>query len=406
MALSLLPLALEAGLPLIHVRTDDVLNVEDVLNFIVKATFKPLQIPMEINKVAELKVPEGQYFYTSNECKSLKKLYLWCVDNEKTIVFVNTEKSKLHFDGGQLVPPKELVLKMLSEVSNNANELLPSFGGMTLKDVCEVAKLTMTRDSSLTVRGVNETRRGYNLKGITPVDTNISYYAKPSYLANWLDSNTKFFMNPIHPSLTPRGLLFDGPPGTGKTLAAKYIASSFGIPLYHLDIGALKGKYVGESEGNLLAALAQVDEVEPCVVILDEIEKVFQTFGDSGVSSSLLSQLLWWLQEHKTKVFTVMTTNDVSKIPVELYREGRVDATMEFLGIETYAEGLEFANGAFNVMCTEVEHPELINDKKSVAHLSKRIKSLYGDNMPVPQSRLTQETYNVIKELFNYEEES
>ena len=84
----------------------------------------------------------------------------------------------------------------------------------TLKDVGEVAKMTMTRDEALSARGVNETRRGYrNLKGIQQVDTNISYYVEPSYLSDWLATNTQFFIHPVHPSLVPKGLLFDGPPG-------------------------------------------------------------------------------------------------------------------------------------------------------------------------------------------------
>ncbi|MDO8789245.1 MAG: HNH endonuclease [Sulfuritalea sp.] len=91
---------------------------------------------------------------------------------------------------------------------------LPAFGGLTLKDVGEVAKMTMTRDEAVSQRGVNETRRGYkNLKGIQQVDTNMQYYVCPSYLQEWLDTNKGFFLKPLHPSLVPRGILGDGPPG-------------------------------------------------------------------------------------------------------------------------------------------------------------------------------------------------
>lgn len=194
-----------------------------------------------------------------------------------------------------------IALRVALEAQDN---VLPSFGGLTLKDVGEVAKMTMTRDEAVSQRGVNETRRGYkNLKGIQQVDTNMQYYVCPSYLQEWLDTNKGFFLQPLHPSLVPRGILGDGPPGTGKTMAAKYIASTFGIPLYRLDIGAMKGKYVGDSEGNLMAALASIDQVAPCVCIFDEVEKIFQSQGDSGVTTSMLSQLLWWLQgEHAAQI--------------------------------------------------------------------------------------------------------
>lgn len=401
--MNMLALALKAGLPLIYVKTDDVINVEEVLSHISGEQVIPCTIPEVISKVSDLKMPEGRVLYTSSECKTLAKLYRAAVEFEKTIVFVNTDKSVLQFDGGTLVPPKELVLKYLIDMgaAEEPEELLPAFGGLTLKDVGEIAKLTMTRDESLTVRGINETRRGYSkLQGITQVATDQSYYVCPSELDKWLKTNTKFFKEPKHPSLTPRGLLFDGPPGTGKTEAAKAIAATFGVPLYRLDLGAMMGKYVGESEGNLNAALAQVDEVEPCVIIFDEVEKVFKGTSDSGVTSRLLSQILWWLQEHKTKVFTVMTTNDLSAIPPELYREGRIDKTMKFLGIESFAQGYEFAKGAFNAMLEEMDATASAGD---YATLNKRVKTLYADNVPVPQTKLTQLTYALVREALSEE---
>lgn len=399
--MSMLPLALKAGLPLIHVKTDDILHVEEILSFIAGETVRPIQVPKEIEgKISDLKIPSGRVFSTSSQCDSLKKLYHFCSNNEKTIVFINTEKSVLQFDGGALVPPVELVREVLAELSEDPDSLLPAFGGLTLKDVKEVARLTMTRDESLTSKGVNETRRGYrNLRGITPVDTTSAYYQCPSYLNEWLAQNTKFFLEPVHEALVPRGLLFGGEPGTGKTMASKHIANQFGVPLYRLDIGAMKGKYVGDSEQNLLAALSQVDQVEPCVVIFDEVEKLFQSQADSGVTSSLLSQLLWWLQEHKTQVFTVMTTNDIKKIPPELYREGRVDETMNFMGVEGFKDGTEFARGAFDAMAAQVGG----NVDFTLAHkeLAKRVKVLYSESAAVPQSRLTQETYSLLREILS-----
>ncbi|MEQ1598722.1 MAG: ATP-binding protein [Methylotenera sp.] len=158
-----------------------------------------------------------------------------------------------------------------SDFADNPETFLPAFAGLTLKDVGEMAQLTMTRDEAISSRGVNETRRGYsNLKGIQQVDTgNIGYYMCPSYLEEWMKLNTKFYKQGNHKALVPRGLLFTGPPGTGKTLAAKYIASEFGVPLYRLDLGSMMGKFVGDSENALNAALSQIAQVSPACVILD-----------------------------------------------------------------------------------------------------------------------------------------
>lgn len=67
----------------------------------------------------------------------------------------------------------------------------------------------------------------------------------------------------------PKGILLLGHPGTGKSLTAKAVASAWGLPLLRLDLGALKSKYVGESEGNIRKALAVAEAVSPCVVWLE-----------------------------------------------------------------------------------------------------------------------------------------
>lgn len=397
----MLKLALQARLPFIHVTTDDILNVGAILSHIAELPeIKMAILPKEIKDVSSLDKMTAQIYYTCSETDNLTKLYRYLESKNMTMVFVNTEKSVLHFDCGVLVPPKEMVIDKLLEFvdEDTANEILPSFGGMTLKDTVELSKLTMTRDSQMTVRGVNSTRRSYisKLKGIQQIDTSTDYYLCPTYLQSWLELNEKFFLNDYHASLTPRGLLFDGPPGTGKTMAAKYIADTFGIPLYHLDLGAMMGKYVGDSEGNLLAALQQIDQVEPCVVLFDEVEKVFQASSDSGVTSRLLSQMLWWLQEHKTKVFSVMTTNDVSKIPPELYREGRIDKTMTFLGLESENEGRQFAKSVMDALAKAMG-AEL--EKEHYALLDSRVKVMFTDVAAVAQGKVTQAVRDLLREL-------
>ena len=395
----MLKLAMKAHLPLVHIQTDDVINIEAVLTHLAGVQVKGIELPEYIANVAEFKLPgDFSIYYTLSECKTLAKLYSWCAKNEKTIVFVNTEKTVLHFDGAKPAAPRELILELLSKVSDTPEDLLKAVGGLTLKDVGEVAQLTLTREDEVTIRGLSDTRRQYrNLQGITPVETGSDFYQCPTYLESWLKDNSKFFLNPVHPSLVPRGLLFDGNPGTGKTAGAKHIAETMGIPLYHLDMGAIKGKYVGESEHNLLSALQQADEVEPCVLLLDEIEKIFVAQGDSGVTTSLLSQLLWWLQEHKTRVFTIMTTNDKGNIPKELYREGRIDTVMRFEGIETNQEAVEFMNQVFESVVATIEGHTVITPQVTKA-IQDRVDLLFADLPSVPQVKLVQAVHNIIKQ--------
>ncbi len=139
----------------------------------------------------------------------------------------------------------------------------------------------------------------------------------------------------------PKGCLLVGVPGCGKSLTAKAIATAWGMPLLRLDLGGLKSKWVGESEGNIRKALRVAEAVSPCVVWLDEIEKALggatQGSADGGVSSDALGTILSWMQERQGSVFVVATANDVSALPPELLRKGRFDELF-FVDLPTAAE--------------------------------------------------------------------
>ena len=139
----------------------------------------------------------------------------------------------------------------------------------------------------------------------------------------------------------PKGTMVVGIPGTGKSLISKAIATAWGVPLLKLDLGALKSKFVGESEGNLRKALKVIEAIGRCVVWVDEIEKALQgaTSGsaDGGVSSDALGTLLQWMQERQGGAFVIATANDVSALPPELLRKGRFDE-MWFVDLPNPAE--------------------------------------------------------------------
>src|SRR5574341_781420 len=127
----------------------------------------------------------------------------------------------------------------------------------------------------------------------------------------------------------PKGCLLVGVPGCGKSLSAKAVAGAWGLPLLRLDLGALRSKYVGDSEANVRKALKVAEAVSPCVLWLDEIEKSLAggtgPQGDGGVAADALGAVLSWMQERSGSVFVVATANDVSNLPPELLRKGRFD---------------------------------------------------------------------------------
>jgi SpoVK/Ycf46/Vps4 family AAA+-type ATPase len=124
----------------------------------------------------------------------------------------------------------------------------------------------------------------------------------------------------------PKGVLLLGVQGGGKSLAAKAVAGFWSIPLLRLDFGSLYNKYFGETERNLRNSLQQAELMAPCVLWMDEIEKGLATGGgDNATSHRVLGTLLTWMAENDNAVFIVATSNDITGLPPELLRKGRLD---------------------------------------------------------------------------------
>ncbi|MEZ4935963.1 MAG: AAA family ATPase [Crocinitomicaceae bacterium] len=128
----------------------------------------------------------------------------------------------------------------------------------------------------------------------------------------------------------PRGILLLGIPGTGKSLTAKAIGNEWHFPLLRLDMGKIFGGIVGESEKNIREALNIAEAIAPSILWIDEIEKGMSGISssggsDGGTTARVLGTFLTWMQEKSKPVFVVATANDISQLPPELLRKGRVD---------------------------------------------------------------------------------
>jgi SpoVK/Ycf46/Vps4 family AAA+-type ATPase len=121
-------------------------------------------------------------------------------------------------------------------------------------------------------------------------------------------------------------VLLLGVQGCGKSLAARAAAGIFAVPLLRLDFGALYSKWHGESEKNLRTSLQSAEALAPCILWIDEIEKALaEGGGDSGTSRRVLGTFLTWLAEQRARIFVVATANDITALPPELIRKGRLD---------------------------------------------------------------------------------
>ena len=171
-----------------------------------------------------------------------------------------------------------------------------------------------------------------NISGLEKIDVDDTIsFGGLGNLKNWLDEKEKLF-SPVKKEemkkralRPPRGILMMGVPGSGKSLSAKAIASRWKLPLYLLDFATVQGRYVGQSEQQLKEALDTAEHVSPCILWIDEIEKGLSGNSDSGVTTRMIGQFLFWLQECKKEVFVVATANEVNNLPAELLRKGRFD---------------------------------------------------------------------------------
>ena len=115
----------------------------------------------------------------------------------------------------------------------------------------------------------------------------------------------------------------------GKTMVARAVAREWGLPLLKMEPARLYDKYIGETEKNLDKALRMAEQMAPCVLMIDELEKglSYNPGGDAdaGLSKRIFGRLLAWLQDRKAPVFVVATSNDIGQLPPELTRKGRFD---------------------------------------------------------------------------------
>ncbi len=340
----MLETALRARLPLITVTTNDPLSVRHILMYLTgktnigkgkkKVLFEDVTDDQVVFAVGDAKIPDD---------KSVEQVEGHYRAHGATLILVNPTKAvpPNFYDAGEMPVPERLVFKAAAKVvgDGNAMGLLPALGGLTLKEVAWLIQLASSETGEITRESLTRVRRTSfpTTSGLQQADTDLGPYMPDERLEAWAEFEMPFFMNGEDSRLRPRGLLFDGTPGCGKTLGAKWLAHQYGLPLYRLNTGGLLNKYVGETAKAMTQLLRQVDADQPCVLLLDEVEKLFGKNNTDGAgaasTNNVLGELLWWLQEHTSRVLTIMTTNGADRLPPELIRQGRIDQTMTFEGL-------------------------------------------------------------------------
>ena len=240
----------------------------------------------------------------------------------------------------------------VNDVKEAANILL-GISKIEVKNVIAslIAKGSLTKSDLIDLKFAKDSLFS-NINGLEKITVSEDIaYGGLEGLKGWLDEKEKLLTPEKREEMKkrgikpPRGILLMGVPGCGKSLSAKAIAARWKRPLYRLDFATIQGRYVGQSEQQLKEAFETAEHVSPCILWIDEIEKGLSGGGSdsSGVTTRLIGQFLFWLQECPKDVFVVATANNVKELPAELLRKGRFDE-MFFVDLPNKEERKEILN--------------------------------------------------------------
>lgn len=249
--------------------------------------------------------------------------------------------------------------KILINLEEEGRErILKAALGLTLKEAENVFAKTLVMDGKLDASDISvvfsEKQQIIRKSGI------LEYYESREDFSNvgglealkeWLSKRALAFSERARefglPS--PKGVLFLGVQGCGKSLCAKAVSSMWELPLLRLDVGKLFESALGSSEENIRRAIQIAESVSPVVLWVDEIDKAFggvsgsSTMTDGGTTSRIFGSFLTWLSEKSSPVFVIATANDITKLPPELLRKGRLDEIF-FVDLPRETERAEIFN--------------------------------------------------------------
>ncbi len=264
-------------------------------------------------------------------------------------------------DAGELDRLLERICREVGETSTiqidldreGRDRLVQAALGLTLKEAENVFAKTIVQDGRLSADDVSlvftEKQlivRKSGLLEFIDTPTDMGEIGGLDRLKEWLTKRTSAFSEQARRFglPPPKGVLLVGVQGCGKSLSAKAVSRLWGLPLVRFDVGRLFSSLVGASEENMRRALGVAESIAPVVLWVDEIDKSLSgaqgsANTDGGTTARVMSTFLTWLSEKERPVFVVATANDITLLPPELLRKGRLDEIF-FVDLPTAAERL------------------------------------------------------------------
>jgi hypothetical protein len=292
--------------------------------------------------------------------RKLKEIALHLKNSFKTIILISpvmeipTELEKEITVLNYPLPSREDLSELLDKIIEDVKQfkqvridldeagrdrLLQAALGLTITEAENVFAKIIVKDERLSGDDVNEVFaekqqiiRKSGLLEYYATSESFAHVGGLAILKDWLNKRAVAFTEEARAFglPAPKGILMLGVQGCGKSLCAKAVSNQWQLPLLRFDMGRMFGSLVGSSEENVRRAIAVAESVAPAILWVDEIDKAFagsqgSGMSDGGTTARVFGTFLTWLSEKNAPVFVVATANDISQLPPELLRKGRLD---------------------------------------------------------------------------------
>ena len=292
--------------------------------------------------------------------------------------------------------------------------LLQAALGLTLGEAENVFAKIIVKSERLSGDGVSEVFaekqqiiRKSGLLEYYATDEDFAHVGGLAVLKDWLAKRAVAFSDEAREFglAAPKGILLLGVQGCGKSLCAKAVSNLWQLPLLRFDVGRMFGSYVGSSEENIRRAISVAESIAPAILWVDEIDKAFagsQSSGasDGGTTARVFGTFLTWLSEKKAPVFVVATANDISQLPPELLRKGRLDEIF-FVDLPRPEERMEVFRIHLNkrgrdAAKFDLTQLALASEKFSGAEIEEAINSALYDAFSARKELSTEQILNAV----------